>query len=81
MYWELRVSVTGKSLLKQNAILKPITFLLEYTEMQSLIPYSGISGDSVVKNFPANAGDPGSIPGLERSPGGGNGNPFQYSCL
>ena len=28
-----------------------------------------------------NAGDPGSIPGLERSPGEGNGNPLQYSCL
>ena len=49
--------------------------------MQSLIPYSGSPSDSVVKNLPANAGDPGSIPGLERSPGGGNGNPFQYSCL
>ena len=28
-----------------------------------------------------NAGDPGSIPGLGRSPGEGNGNPVQYSCL
>ena len=28
-----------------------------------------------------NAGDPGLIPGLERSPGEGNGNPLQYSCL
>ena len=28
-----------------------------------------------------NAGDPGSIPGLERSPGVRNGNPLQYSCL
>ena len=28
-----------------------------------------------------NAGDLGSIPGLGRSPGGGNGNPLQYSCL
>ena len=28
-----------------------------------------------------NAGDPGSIPGSGRSPGEGNGNPFQYSCL
>ena len=28
-----------------------------------------------------NAGDPGSIPGLERSPGEGNGNPLQYSYL
>ena len=35
----------------------------------------------MVKNLPANAGDAGSIPGPERSPGGGNGNPLQYSCL
>ena len=38
----------------------------------------------VVKNQPANAGDikdASSIPGLGRSPGGGTGNPFQYSCL
>jgi len=41
----------------------------------------GFPGDSVVKNPPANAGDAGSIPGSGRSPGGGNGNPLQYSCL
>ena len=38
----------------------------------------------VVKNSPANAKevkDPGSIPGLGRSPGGRHGNPLQYSCL
>ena len=38
----------------------------------------------VVKNSPANAGDTGdvgSIPGSGRSPGEGNGNPLQYSCL
>ena len=34
-----------------------------------------------VKNPPANAGDAGSMPGLGRSPGEGNGNPLQYSCL
>ena len=34
-----------------------------------------------VKNLPANAGDPSSIPASGRSPGGGNGNPLQYSCL
>ena len=34
-----------------------------------------------VKNSPANAGDVGSIPGSGRSPGEGNGNPLQYSCL
>ena len=38
-------------------------------------------GGSVVKNPPANAGDSGSVPGLGRSPGEGNGNPHQYSCL
>ena len=38
-------------------------------------------GGSVVKNPPANAGDTGSIPGWERSPGGEHGNPLQYSCL
>ena len=41
----------------------------------------GFPGSSVVKNPPANAGDAGWIPGLERSPGEGNGNPPQYSCL
>ena len=41
----------------------------------------GFPGGSVVKNPPANAGDVCYIPGLGRSPGGGNGNPFQYSCL
>ena len=35
----------------------------------------------MVNNPPANAGDMGLIPGLERSPGEGNGNPLQYSCL
>ena len=35
----------------------------------------------MVKNPPANARDVGSIPGLGRSPGAGNGNPLQYSCL
>ena len=39
---------------------------------------------TVVKNLPVSAGDtrdPGLIPGLGRSPGVGNGNPFQYACL
>ena len=35
----------------------------------------------LVKNPPANAGDLGLIPGSGRSPGEGNGNPLQYSCL
>ena len=40
-----------------------------------------VPGGSVVKNLPANAGEMGSIPESGRSPGGGNGNPFQDSCL
>ena len=35
----------------------------------------------MVKNLPANAGDVGSIPGLGRFPGEGNGYPLQFSCL
>ena len=35
----------------------------------------------MLKNPPTNAGDAGSTPGSERSPGEGNGNPVQYSCL
>ena len=38
-------------------------------------------GGSDGKASAYNVGDPGSIPGLRRSPGEGNGNPLQYSCL
>ena len=38
-------------------------------------------GGSVGKESVCNAGDPGPIPGWGRSPGEGNGNPLQYSCL
>ena len=41
----------------------------------------GFPGGSDGKASACNAGDLGSIPGLGRSPGEGNGNPFQYSCL
>ena len=38
-----------------------------------------LTGSSVVKNLPAITGDPDSVSGLGRSPGGGRGNPLQYS--
>ena len=41
----------------------------------------GFPGGSVVKILPANAGDMGSIRGSGRTPGEGNGSPFQSSCL
>ena len=46
--------------------------------------YMSFLGGSVVKKLPANAGDTegeGSVLGLGRPPGGGHGNPLQYSCL
>ena len=51
--------------------------------MRSLYRW-GFPGGSMVKTPPGNAGDagdPGLIPGSGRSPGGGHGNPLQYSCL
>ena len=49
-----------------------------------IILFWGFPGGSAVQNPPANAGDAGLIPGFEdagRSPGEGNGNLMQYSCL
>ena len=49
--------------------------------MQPNVNYRASQVVPVVKNLPANAGDTrdtGSVPGLGRSPGGGNGNPLQY---
>ena len=55
------------------------------TKRRCLVTLSlGFPGDSVIKNLPSDAGyvrDVGSIPWSGRSPGGGNGNPLQYSCL
>ena len=52
--------------------------------MLKLEKTSSFPGGSVVKNLPPKGGDAGgvgSIPGLGRSPGGGHGNPLQYSRL
>ena len=46
--------------------------------LKHILRFPGALG---VKNPPATAGDPGSIPGLGRSPEEGNGHPLQYSCL
>ena len=47
-------------------------------QQQVIIDFPGGSGG---KASACNVGDPGSIPGSGRSPGEGNGNPLQYSCL
>ena len=53
--------------------------LTHNTQQRMLL--NGLQMVQLVKNPPANAGDAGSIPGSGRSPGEGNGNPLQYSCL
>ena len=45
------------------------------------IPFVDFPGSSAVNNLPANAGDTSSIPGPGGSPGEGNGNLLQFSCL
>ena len=49
--------------------------------MHNLIYPRDFPGGSDGKQSAYNVGDPGSIPGLRRTPGQGNGNPLQYSCL
>ena len=46
-----------------------------------IFSFLGFPGGSDGEKSACNAGDLGSIPGLGRSPGGGHGNPLQYSCL
>ena len=50
-------------------------------EKRTPIMHLGFPGGLAVKNWPANARDMGLIPGSGRSPGEGNGNRLQYSCL
>ena len=55
-----------------------------YFLVMPAVPYVGFLGGTAIKNPPANAGDARDavlIPGSGRSPGVGNGNPLQYSCL
>ena len=62
---------------RQKCTLERLRWL-EFGEQSTKL---GFPGSAVVKNPPANAGDVGSIPGLGISPGDGNGNSLQYSCL
>ena len=71
--WEEHGVATVYGVAKSQARLSDLTFFLRASQVAQ-----------VVKNLPANTGDirdTGSVPGLGRSPGGGHGNPLQYSCL
>ena len=55
---------------------------ISFWRIQTIYPVVlGFPGSSAGKESAYNTGDPGSIPGLRRSPGGGNDHPLQYSCL
>ena len=56
---------------------------MKYPKFKFMVRFKfmGFPGGSEVKAFACNAGDLGLIPGSGRSPGKGNGNPPQYSCL
>ena len=54
-----------------SKVIAPAMYILDW----------GFPGGSNSKKSTCNAGDPGSVLGSRRSPGEGNGNPFQYSCL
>ena len=81
--WKSETSIWYSQMFKNQSRNRKAEFLhMKSKGIMFLI--SEEPGGSVVKNLPANAGgvgDPGSIPGLGRSPGGGNGNLLQYSCL
>ena len=84
LHWEHRVLVTGQPAKAQLRFLEVIS-LESALRVVGDCPYSGPSQVVlVIKNLPVNAGDAGvkdSIPGSGRSPGGGHGNPLQYSSL
>ena len=71
----------------QSVVLKPPSAAVTASILSRghfilvLYPLWGFPGGSDGKEPACNAGDPGSIPGLGRSSGEGNGNPLQYSCF
>ena len=54
---------------------------LDFPNIKYFLISNGFPGGSDGKASVCSAGDPGSFPGLGRSPGEGNDNPLQYSCL
>ena len=64
-----------------NILTRPSQDPEDTNKILLLLHYQGFPGSSAGKESACSAGDPGLIPGLGRSPGGGNGNPLQYSCL
>ena len=66
---------------RQDEATNTFTFTHGYVYLHTHTYIYIFPGGSEVKASASNVGDPGSIPGSGRSPGEGNGNPLQYSCL
>ena len=85
----LKWLTTLNKVIKSTNLPSPLCLQTTQKKKKNQLEYhlsliGGFPGGAVVKNLPANAGasrDTGSIPGLRRSPGEGNGNPLQYSYL
>ena len=80
-----RLQTLGSQRVRHNLVTKQQQQQLSRSPtISEIYPELSVSRWLSVKNPPAKAGvtrDVGLTPGLERSPGGGNGNPLQYSCL
>ena len=73
-----------------NYFIGPSYFFVSVIISHSIFDFTKLTANTLEKDFPGgsdgkesayNAGHPGLIPGLGRSPGEGNGSPLQYSCL
>ena len=63
------------------ASFQKTAYKLQWSTWKYFMRHKGSARDSDGKESAHNVGDLGLIPGLERSPGAGHGNPLQYSCL
>ena len=80
-YAKNRTERRGKKMQNAFKVFKFFTIKMSCQLQTSWVAQRGFPGGSVVKNPLANEGDSGWIPGWERSPEEGNGNPLQYCCL
>ena len=79
--WNPWTRVPTLCLLHWQADSLPLSYQGSLRIINFYICFRGFPGGSEGKASACNAEDLGSIPGLEGSPGEGNGNPLQYSCL
>ena len=66
---------------KKKGLFVKVSYIQFHSNSFTMPHFKGFPGGSVGKESACNEGDPDLIPGSGRSPGEGNGNPLQYSCL